>query len=1423
MSLKEFKFLKAQYFKGLNKLTLILKGKYELDSSLQEKIKKILKTYLGYVEEIELGFYKDISDITLDGVIKEYWFELVQSVSESMPVAKECLNNCKKEVKEDLLILSYGNSFVCNFLKNRDIEKIIKNRIKDVFDITVIVELQYNKELNNDTYFEEKQKENDKIMKNVLTENVSVGGSNKEKKSNKSNQKTYNSNISRNSNILLGKTIMEEPISIIELDSEPGDVCVEGDIFKLEIKETKKGRKFFIFAITDYTGSVTIKSFPQNAYIEKMEEELKKGEHYKVKGELKYDTFMNEMVLMASHISKLEKIEKLDLAEEKRVELHLHTNMSAMDGMTPASKLIKKAAKWGHKAIAITDHGVAQAYPEAMDAGKKNNVKILYGVEAYLVDDGIPIIIGGEDKNIDDEFVVFDIETTGFSSENDKIIEIGAVKIKNGKIIDSFNEFVNPQISIPYKITELTSITNDMVFGKDNISIILPKFMEFCKEAILVAHNANFDVSFIKKNCRDLNIEFTNSTMDTIPLCQFLYTELKRYKLNVVAKHLGISLENHHRAVDDAKATGEILLKCFEKLKEKDIYKLEDLNKEFIGNFNIKAAPTYHLIILCKNQIGLKNLYKLISSSNLDYFHKKPRMPKSVIQKYREGLIIGSACEAGQVYKDVLNGKTYDELRDMLSFYDYLEIQPIGNNQFMIQNGTVKDEKELQNINRTICKIGEKSNLPVVATGDVHFLEPHDEIFRRVLMAGQGFSDADNQPPLYLKTTEEMLEEFSYLGEEKAYEVVVKNTNLIADSIENVKPIPDETFPPKIEGAEEDIKNMTLNKAHAIYGEKLPEVVQKRLDKELNSIINNGYAVLYLIAQKLVAKSVNDGYLVGSRGSVGSSFVATMSNITEVNGLPPHYVCPNCKYSEFILDGSVGCGADMEDKNCPKCGTKFNKDGFDIPFETFLGFEGDKEPDIDLNFSGDNQGEIHKYTEVLFGKGHTFKAGTIGTIAEKTAYGFVKKYLEQRNLKASQAEIDRLTEGCTGVKRTSGQHPGGIMVVPSDNEIFNFCPIQHPADDTESDIITTHFDYHSISGRLLKLDILGHDDPTILRMLKDITKIDPKTVPLDDKGVLSLFTSTEALGVTKEELGCEVGTYGLPEFGTKFVRQMLLDTKPKTFSDLVRISGLSHGTDVWINNAQYFIKEGYTTLKDCIATRDDIMVYLIYKGLPPKTAFTIMEKVRKGKGLTEEHENIMKEHKVPDWYIESCKRIKYMFPKGHAVAYVMMAIRIAYFKVHYPKAYYATYFTVRGGDFDGDLIIKGDEVILNKMNELYAQGNNITVKDKGLLTILELCHEMFVRGMKFLPVDIYKSNATKFKVEGDYIRMPLSALQGVGENAAKSIELVREDGEFISKEDLRIRSKVTKTVIEALDLHGCLKNLPETNQLSFFTGQNGFL
>lgn len=1429
---KELKIIRFQLLKKSNILKVILRGKERLAIEEEELIKKIICKTLMIRITVEIIFYRDASNISLEEVVESHWLECISDTVKKTPLCKTLLLSSKRIVEGNKVIVLNGYDKVTDHLKSKCGEKSIEGSIEAIFGLKCKVEIRFDPSMEVIIDYAEKEKNERKLLNQVLQakalEAQKAGNGSKEsgkteekkpaeKKTYEKKENTYKREP-KSENCIYGRNISIEAIPIKEINETSGYVAVLGEVFKVDTMETKTGKIILTFFITDYTDSITVKCFLKPQEKEEVLNNIKKGLYCKVRGEAIYDTYAREVVIMGRDILRMKKLERMDGAAEKRVELHCHTTMSAMDGITPVGKIIERAAKWGHPAIAITDHGVVQAFPDAQIAAKKNKIKVLYGVEGYLVDDGIPLALNEKGQSLDDTYVVFDLETTGFSPKNDKIIEIGAVKVKNGKIINSFSEFVNPRRPIPYKITELTGISDDMVKYADSIDFVLPKFMEFIGDAAVVAHNASFDCSFIEKNCKDLDLPFNATILDTVQICRFLYPELKSVKLNLVAKHLGVKLTSHHRAVDDAKATGDIFVECIKKIKEEyEVSSLSDLNKIFLEKVDIKKLPTYHIIILAKTQEGIRNLYKLVSEAHIDNFFRRPRTKKSRLAEMREGLIIGGACEAGEIYRAVLGGKKDEEVKEIMSFYDYVEIQPIENNAYLIEKGNVKDEEELKDINRKIYNLAKEINKPTVATGDVHFLEPQDEAFRRIIMAGQGFGDAENQPPLYLKTTEEMLKEFSYLGEDIAREVVIKNPQEIADSVDILKPIPDETYPPKIEGADDDIRNMTMNKVHSIYGENLPEVVQKRLDKELNSIINNGYAVLYLIAQKLVAKSYADGYLVGSRGSVGSSFVATMSDITEVNGLPPHYVCPKCKKSQFFLDGSVSSGADLPDKDCPDCGVPYIKDGHDIPFETFLGFEGDKEPDIDLNFSGDNQADIHKYTEVLFGKGYVFKAGTIGTVAEKTAYGFVKKYLDQKGEVASQAEIERLTIGCTGIKRTTGQHPGGIMVVPNYTDVYNFTPIQRPADDNTSDVTTTHFDYHSISGRLLKLDILGHDDPTVLRMLQDITGIDPKTIPLNDEKVLSLFTKPDALGVTKEELECEVGSYGLPEFGTKFVRQMLVDTQPKTFSDLVRISGLSHGTDVWLNNAQYFIKEGYTTLRDCIATRDDIMVYLMYKGVPPKTAFTIMESVRKGKGLTEEFEKIMRENNVEDWYIESCKRIKYMFPKGHAVAYCMMAVRVAYYKVYYPLAYYATYFTVRGADdFDADLICKGESAVHAKLQELYALGNSATVKDKGLITVLELAFEMYKRGFEMLKVDLYESDATKFQIVGNALRPPLSSLQGVGVNAAKAIAEARKDGEFISKEDLRIRSKVSKTVIETLSTHGCLKGMSETNQLSLF-------
>ena len=1058
----------------------------------------------------------------------------------------------------------------------------------------------------------------------------------------------------------------------------------------------------------------------------------------------------------------IETKKRMDFAKEKRVELHLHTQMSQMDGVNSATDLIKRAVSWGMKSIAITDHGVVQSFPEAKKAADKYGIKVIYGVEAYIVPDDNAIDLS---NGMDNEYIVLDIETTGLSFRTEKITEIGAVRVKDGEIVDTFECFVNPKVPIPQRIVEITGITDEMVKDADTIDIVMPKFLEFIGNLKLIAHNADFDIGFLKYNAESLGLKMDNDYIDSLKLSRQLYPEFKKHKLGILADKFGINVENAHRALDDVKTLVKVFKKLLEKYNEqpKGRGKKKEEKKELY-----KTLPSYHAIILAKNYKGLRNLYELISTSHLNYFYKKPRILTSVLEKYKEGLILGSACEQGELYRAIVAGKSDEEIEKIASRYDYLEIQPLGNNMFMVRNGTVPDEEALKDINRRIVSLGEKLGKKVVATCDAHFMDPEDEIYRRILMAGQGYQDADEQAPLYLRTTEEMLKEFSYLGEEKAYEIVVTNTNLISNMCEEISPISSEKCPPHLENAEKEIEEICTNKAKELYGDPLPKIVQDRLNKELDSIIKNGFSTLYIIAQKLVWKSNEDGYLVGSRGSVGSSFVANMLGITEVNSLPPHYRCPKCKYSDFT-DYGIKNGVDLPDKVCPKCGANLFKDGMDIPFETFLGFNGDKEPDIDLNFSGEYQSKIHKYAEVIFGKGKTFKAGTVGTIADKTAFGFVKNYYEDRGIQVTNAEISRLVKGCTGVKRTTGQHPGGIIVVPHEREICEFTPVQHPADDPNSDIITTHFDYHSIDKNLLKLDMLGHDDPTVIRMLQDLTGVDPKTIPLDDKKTMSLFTSTEALGVSPKQIHSNTGAYGIPEFGTKFVRGMLDDTKPTTFEELIRISGLSHGTDVWLNNAQDLIKSGKATLSEAICTRDDIMTYLIRKGMPPGDSFKIMENVRKGKGLTEEQEELMKEYSVPDWYIDSCKKIKYMFPKAHAVAYVTMAFRIAWFKVNYPLAYYAAYYSIRADDFDSEFMIYGKEKVKAKMEELEKLGNSMSVKEKGIYTILEIVLEMYERGYKFLPIDLYKSHSTKFLIEDGAIRPPLASIPGLGNVAAESI------------------------------------------------------
>ncbi len=1212
--------------------------------------------------------------------------------------------------------------------------------------------------------------------------------------------------------VILGKPIDTETMPIANIEEGSGRCTICGEVFSAEGRDIKE-KKLFTFNITDKTDSITCKLFLASDKYETVSAAVKKGSYVLVRGNATFDSFAGEVVIRVQDIGEAKKHEKADVAEEKRVELHVHTQMSSMDGVSSATALVKQAIKYGHSAIAITDHGVVQAFPEAYKAAKGSDIKVIFGVEAYFVNDIGASLYKGKSWPIDGEMVAFDIETTGLSPKTERITEIGAVKIRDGAVIDTFSTFVNPGKPIPAKIVELTGITDAMVADAPDETQAVRDFLAFCGEAPIIAHNASFDTSFIRAACTRMGEKYTPSIIDTLVFCRAMVISKRQHSLDKMAKYFGIENPSHHRAVNDAQVCAQIWAALAEQLKDMGVSDLADIDKKMAGNVDMKTLPSYHMILLAKNRQGLFNLYTLITKSHMDYFHKTPRIPKSELVKYREGLLVGSACEAGELFRAMVADESEASLLKIADFYDYLEIQPLGNNQFMIQNGTASDEEQLKDYNRRIVAMGEKLGKPVVATGDVHFLNREDEVYRRILMAGKGFDDADNQAPLYFRTTNEMLEEFGYLGDEVARRVVIENTRLIADEIENIPPVPKEKCPPEIEGSDTDIMHMSREKAERIYGSPLPEIVQKRMDKELDSIISNGFAVMYLIAHKLVKKSNEDGYLVGSRGSVGSSFVAFLSDITEINALPPHYVCPKCKYSEFI-EGTAISGCDLPDKNCPNCGTPLYKDGHDIPFETFLGFDGDKAPDIDLNFSGDYQAIAHKYTEVLFGADNVYKAGTIGTLAEKTAYGYVRKYFEERGKTLRKAELDRLTLGCTGVKRTTGQHPGGIVVLPKGRDINEFCPVQHPADKSDSDVKTTHFDYHSIDENLLKLDILGHDDPTVIRMLEDLTGLDAKKIPLDDKETMSLFTGKEALKL-KEDIKSTVGTLAIPEFGTGFVRQMLVDTKPKTFSDLIRISGLSHGTDVWLGNAQDIVKSGTATLSGCICTRDDIMLYLITKEVPPKLSFTIMEAVRKGKGLKPEWEEEMRAHNVPEWYIDSCNKIQYMFPKAHAAAYVTMAFRIAYCKVHYPLAFYMAYYSVRADDFDYAIMANGHEVVKETMKRLSEQESK-TQKDKNVLSILEVCDEMYARGYTFCPIDLYESDAEKFREVDGKILPPLTSMQGLGAAAARSIAEARKDGAFLSVDDLVQRSGANKAVIEIMTKSGVLDDLPQISQTTLF-------
>lgn len=1367
----------------------------DLTTSLSLEQKEYLQDYL-HAKNQQLGRINFIA----------YWEKALQELQEKVTLVRGWLSLATWYLKgTDNLVVELADELGLEILEKRQCDKILEGIVRRERGREIQVSFQIGQgQALVEKVLEEEEKKYWKYVGQVA----------------EASQEDPSTKIDKEeplSEIILGKKINEDPIPLKMVVEEEKKVVIAGEIFDIEVRQLKTGRKLVTFNLTDLTDSISVKIFEEED--KSISNSLKSGMYLILRGSVQYDKFSQELTLMVRDINLTKRNKRLDLWKtEKRIELHLHTKMSSMDSTLDVSKLVRTIEEWGHKGVAITDHGVVQAFPEIDEIARKKDFKIIYGVEGYLVNDGIPLVIRPREKTWTEEtFVVFDLETTGLSPQTAEIIEIGAVKIQAGQIVEEFQTFIAYDQLLPPEIIKLTGINDQMLEGAPLIDQVLPKFLDFVGDSCLVAHNASFDLGFMEnKLAKCLNQRLDNPILDTLTLARVLLPQLKNYKLNTLTKYFKVTLENHHRALDDARATGYVFLRLVDLLKEEGITNLVQVDTLGKG-INPEQLKSYHIVILVKNKIGLENLYRLTSLAHTKYFYRVPRIPKSQLINYREGLIIGSACEAGELIQAYLEGASKEKLLQIAKFYDYLEIQPPANNRFLIRQNRFKDERDLEVMNQVICQLGDELGKPVVATGDVHFLEPEDAVYREILLTAQGFEDASEQAPLYLKNTEEMLQDFAHLGSKKAQEVVVDNTHLIADMVEaGIKPVPDEFYPPEIEGAEEQIRQMTYDKAIAMYGNPLPEIVEKALTKELNSIIKHGFSVLYLIAHKLVKKSLDDGYLVGSRGSVGSSLVAYMCDITEVNSLPPHYLCSSCKYNEFITDGSVGAGIDLSDKCCPKCGEKLLKEGMDIPFEVFLGFKGDKVPDIDLNFSGDYQPVVHKYTEELFGEGYVFKAGTVATVAEKTAYGFVRSYLDEKKIVARQAEIARLLKGCSGVKRTTGQHPGGVMVVPKSTDIHHFCPIQYPANDKNAGMFTTHFDYKSISSRLVKLDILGHDDPTAIRMLQDLTGIEPQNIPLDDQETMKIFSSLEPLGIKEEDLKCKIGTIAIPEFGTRFVRQMLEDTNPTTFSELVRIAGLSHGTDVWLNNAQELVRNGIATLPQVISTRDDIMIYLMQKGVEPSIAFKIMEKVRKGQGVNLEHEEEMEKHDVPRWYIESCKKIQYMFPKAHAAAYVMMAFRIAYFKVHHPLAFYATYFSVRADEFDAQLTLGGIDGVRRKLEEIERKGNEATAKEKNLVTVLEVILEAMLRGIEFLPVDLYQSDVKKVLIKDGKLLPPLASLQGVGESAAQSIVLARQEKKFSSIEDLRERSRVSKSVIEILTQHGCLQSLPFTNQLVLF-------
>ncbi|MUK89879.1 PolC-type DNA polymerase III [Ornithinibacillus sp. L9] len=1353
----------------------------------------------------------DITLNTLDNqcnaeVLCDYWKLFIQSTNDLSPAYRDLVFNQKPVVNNNKIMLTVRNIAEGNALKKRleeEFRSFCKKAGVPFSSLEVEVKSQ-DEEIQK--FREQKALEDQQLVMKTIQE--------KEKRD-------QDRMKNEDQPFTIGYKIPDEHTLLEEIQEEERRITVQGYVFDVDIRKLRSGRSLLIAKVTDYTDSLQIKMFSKGDEDAAKFDQLKKGMWIKARGSIQTDMYSNELAMMANDMHEIKVEARQDTAneDEKRIEFHAHSTMSQMDAVVSPSRLVEQAARWGHKAIAITDHAGVQGFPDAHSAGQKHGIKVMYGVEANLVDDGVPIAYNETDVDLESgTYIVFDVETTGLSAVYDTIIELAAVKIQGGEIVDRFESFANPHHPLSQTTTDLTGITDDMVKDAPEIDDVLRDFYEWCGNDILVAHNASFDIGFLNQGYKKINYDkVINPVVDTLELARFLFPELKNHRLNTLCKHLDIELTQHHRAIYDAEATGYLLWKLVQRLLEKEITNHNQLNNHMgEGNAYQRSRP-FHCTLIAKNEEGLKNLYKLVSHAHIDYFYRVPRIPRSLLQKLREGVLVGTACDQGEVFETMMQ-KSADEAESVAEFYDYIEIQPPANYTHLIEKDLVQNEAQILDIITKIVDLGAKMNKTVVATGNVHYIDEHEKLYRQILIASQGGNPLNRVtlPDTPFRTTNEMLECFNFLGEEKAKEIVVTNTHALAELIEEVSPVKDGLYTPTIEGADQEMRDLCYARAKHIYGEPVPQIVIDRLEKELDSIISNGFAVIYLISHKLVKKSLDDGYLVGSRGSVGSSLVATMTEITEVNPLPPHYVCPTCHHNEWITDGSVGSGFDLPDKNCPHCDTPLTKDGQDIPFETFLGFKGDKVPDIDLNFSGEYQPNAHNYTKILFGEDNVYRAGTIGTIAEKTAYGYVKGYASDKSLVFKNAEVDRLVQGCTGVKRTTGQHPGGIIVVPDDKEIYDFTPIQYPADDRKSEWKTTHFDFHSIHDNLLKLDILGHDDPTVIRMLQDLSGIDPTTIPTDDKEVMKIFSGTESLGVTEDQINCKTGTLGVPEFGTKFVRQMLEDTKPSTFAELVIISGLSHGTDVWLGNAQELINDGICELPDVIGCRDDIMVYLMHKGLEASLAFKIMEFVRKGKGLQDEWIVEMKKHGVPDWYIESCKKIKYMFPKAHAAAYVLMAVRIAYFKVHYPIYFYAAYFSVRAGDFDLNTMVKGSDAIRKRIEEISLKGNDASPKEKNLLTVLEIALEMSERGFSFQKVNLYKSKASEFIVEGNTLIPPFNAVDGLGTNAAINIVNAREDGEFLSKEDLRERSKISKTVLEYLDNHGCLEGMAEKNQLSLF-------